>query len=101
MLDVWWLLVKSHLEDGAWVTPPNRLFRESVDQPAYPKMAILGQSSTHFTHLQLRVNWFGIPNRPLSLTTRRAEFYSLKIRATFEVAVMWCCFKPGSPFKAK
>jgi hypothetical protein len=41
MLDVWWLLVKSHLEDGAWVTPPNRLFRESVDQPPTLKWQFL------------------------------------------------------------
>jgi hypothetical protein len=68
---------------------------------AYPKGAILGQSATHFIRLQIRVNWFDVSNRPLSLTTRRAEFYSLKNRATFEVAVMWCCLKPGSPFKAK
>jgi hypothetical protein len=36
MLDVWWLLVKSHVKDGAgWL--PNCISGKSADQPPTPK----------------------------------------------------------------
>ena len=82
MLDVWWLPVKS--ECGGWslVTPPNRLFRqkrESADQPPTLKEQFLVKVQPILSISNFGVNWFDIPNRPLSLTTRRAEFYSRNV----------------------